>query len=160
MVRGFLAQQAIRAEAAATTPVAAVEGRAPKAAVVSGSAAAYSSRLAVRLRSATGIRSRATVSIYGGTGGTGPQGGGANGTAAGAGLFSLSNVTLAPDAGQTLTISDAIAGAMTGTVQIGGAGTVVLGNISATIIDIIGTSTRLPWAAIDSSLGRSFRSVA
>jgi hypothetical protein len=49
---------------------------------------------------------------------------------------------------------------MTGTVQIGGAGTVVLDNITATIIDIIGTSTQLPWAAIDSSLGRSFHSVA
>jgi hypothetical protein len=34
------------------------------------------------------------------------------------------------------------------------------GGITATIIDIIGTSTQLPWAAIDSSLGRSFHSVA
>jgi hypothetical protein len=59
MVRGFLAQQATRA-------VAAVEGRAPRvAAVVPGSAAAYSSssRLAVHLRSTTGIRSRATMSM-------------------------------------------------------------------------------------------------
>jgi hypothetical protein len=50
---------------------------------------------------------------------------------------------------------------MTGTVQIGGAGTVVLDNITATSsIDIIGASTQLPWAAVDSSLGRSFHSVA
>ncbi len=73
--------------------------------------------------------------VQGGVGGSGYQNGG-NGVGLGAGLFTASNnVTLAPDAGQTLTIKDSIQG---GTLHIGGAGAVVLGDVTATTINDAG----------------------
>jgi hypothetical protein len=157
VIRGFLAQQqATGAEAAAATPVA-EERASGVATVVRGSAAASSSRLAVRLRSATGSRSLATMSraalALRRRRAAGP-------TARPARVCSAFERHAGTTPRPELTISDAIAGAMTGSVQTGGAGTVALDNITATIIDIIGTSTQLPWAAIDSSLGSSFHSVA
>ncbi|WFU22125.1 VCBS domain-containing protein [Bradyrhizobium sp. CB1717] len=90
------------------------------------------------------IAGGATVSgnsVSGGHGGAGTQTG-ADGQGIGAGLFAASNnVTLAPDAGKTLTISDSIAGAMTGVLHIAGAGIVVLGDVRATTIDVDGGST-------------------
>jgi large repetitive protein len=81
--------------------------------------------------------------VHGGSGGSsgGGQDGG-NGQGLGAGLFAASNnVTLAPDAGKTLTISDSIAGGTTGIIHIAGAGNVVLGDVRATTIDVDGGST-------------------
>ncbi|WP_306577633.1 VCBS domain-containing protein [Bradyrhizobium sp. SRS-191] len=79
--------------------------------------------------------------VRGGLGGMGGNNGG-NGTGLGAGLFAASdNVTLAPDAGKTLTISDSIAGAMTGVLHIAGAGSVVLGDVKATTIAVDGGGT-------------------
>ncbi|MGC2780813.1 MAG: adhesin, partial [Bradyrhizobium sp.] len=78
--------------------------------------------------------------VRGGNGGLSDGGNnGGNGQGLGAGLFAASNnVTLAPDAGKTLTISDSIAGAMTGVLHIAGAGSVVLGDVRATTIALDG----------------------
>ncbi|MGJ4929170.1 VCBS domain-containing protein [Bradyrhizobium sp. HKCCYLS2038] len=88
--------------------------------------------------------------VQAGLGGSGAS----NGAGIGAGLFTASNtVTLAPSLGQTVHISDAIAGHMTGTLHIDGAGIVVLDAITATVIDITGSSAlTLPSSLINDSL--------
>ncbi|UFZ08664.1 VCBS domain-containing protein [Bradyrhizobium ontarionense] len=87
----------------------------------------------------------------GGLSGGGNDGG--NGQGLGAGLFAASNnVTLAPDAGKTLTISDSIAGAMTGVLHIAGAGSVVLGDVRATTIALDGGTLTINGTLINDSL--------
>ncbi|MGJ4953912.1 VCBS domain-containing protein [Bradyrhizobium sp. HKCCYLS20291] len=92
--------------------------------------------------------------VHGGNGGLSDNGNnGGNGQGLGAGLFAASNnVTLAPDAGKTLTISDSIAGAMTGVLHIAGAGSVVLGDVRATTIAVDGGTLTINGTLINDSL--------
>ncbi|XUM20589.1 Ig-like domain-containing protein [Bradyrhizobium oligotrophicum S58] len=92
--------------------------------------------------------------VRGGNGGLSDGGNnGGNGLGLGAGLFAASNnVTLAPDAGKTLTISDSIAGAMTGVLHIAGAGSVVLGDVRATTIALDGGTLTINGTLINDSL--------
>jgi len=82
-------------------------------------------------------------SAFGGHGGASATGAGAEGLGIGSGLFTVSqNVTLAPLQGNTLTISDTIAGGGVGVIHVTGAGNVTLsGAITGTTIDISNTGT-------------------
>ncbi|MCP3390548.1 VCBS domain-containing protein [Bradyrhizobium sp. CCGB12] len=79
----------------------------------------------------------------GGLGGASTTAAGGNGQGIGSGLFAASqNVTLAPLLGNTLTISDTIAGGGVGVIHVAGAGNVTLsGAITGTTIDISNTGT-------------------
>ncbi|MVT75951.1 adhesin, partial [Bradyrhizobium cajani] len=81
--------------------------------------------------------------VVGGLGGASTTAAGGDGQGIGSGLFTISqNITFAPQLGDTLTVSDAIAGAGVGVVHIAGAGNVTLsGAITGTTIDISNTGT-------------------
>ncbi|MET4799716.1 VCBS repeat-containing protein [Bradyrhizobium sp. LB11.1] len=77
----------------------------------------------------------------GGLGGASPTAAGGDGQGIGSGLFTISqSITFAPQLGDTLTVSDSIAGAGVGVIHIAGAGNVMLsGAITGTTIDISNT---------------------
>ncbi|MBR1177225.1 VCBS domain-containing protein [Bradyrhizobium sp. KB893862 SZCCT0404] len=79
----------------------------------------------------------------GGLGGASTTAAGGDGQGIGSGLFTISqNITFAPQLGNTLTVSDTIAGAGFGVIHVAGAGNVTLsGAITGTTIDISNTGT-------------------